>query len=364
MLMDGPFDGWPLLICGHGSGGAAAALLASRWVSDSNFASVEVRAQIRAVAFNAPCTVSPEESVALEGFVTSVVVGCDVVSRLSPVSVRRLLRILGTLAKTEEQDNLGSGFRQNVSLLGTLLAQGGEDTDSCNSKNKDGRDLRISTSIVLAAIVAAEEHLDAVSKYDQETEGTGQEVQSASESLTELQNPCVQVNDGERPQFARPVEEPSSFNDAFSNVCILASELRRIASLDEQASAPDVVLVPPGRTLLLIPAEDLSIDARSPELDSSRLTAGRAVVVPSRGTDFTELVVSVPAMVRHHLPQATLQLLTGVCLTEAEDNGSLDSRKPSSETGGIGVSGDGQGSSASSSDLTVPFPQELVVRPT
>eukprot|EP00478_Filoreta_tenera_P001638 GABV01001671.1.p3 GENE.GABV01001671.1~~GABV01001671.1.p3 ORF type:complete len:113 (-),score=13.70 GABV01001671.1:38-376(-) len=76
-----------LTLVGHSLGGATASLAALLWRDNPsllNLPSVEIAAQrIHAFSFGAPCTVSMDLSASTRDLITSIVVGPDLVGRLS-----------------------------------------------------------------------------------------------------------------------------------------------------------------------------------------------------------------------------------------------------------------------------------------
>lgn len=93
---------YSLILTGQSLGGAVATLLAALW-SDETFWR-ERRGHV--YSFNAPCSLTVQRSQTLRDTVTSVVMGPDVVSRLSYGALVNLVAVLRSLTSPEENGKL------------------------------------------------------------------------------------------------------------------------------------------------------------------------------------------------------------------------------------------------------------------
>ena len=89
--------GWPVLVVGHSMGGGVAAILAALLVSGGG---VPGLGPISAVCVGPAAVFSPPLAAAVDPFVTSIVLGADVVPRLSMASVEEALLELAAASPT------------------------------------------------------------------------------------------------------------------------------------------------------------------------------------------------------------------------------------------------------------------------
>lgn len=99
-------QGYTLVLCGHSLGAAMATLVGTLWQQDQHAHSALFRALgqggLRVYAMAPPAVLSLEAARAARPYITSVVVGSDIVPRLSLVTVQDLLSKLVALRASPE----------------------------------------------------------------------------------------------------------------------------------------------------------------------------------------------------------------------------------------------------------------------
>eukprot|EP00479_Gromia_sphaerica_P001075 TRINITY_DN11234_c0_g1_i1.p1 TRINITY_DN11234_c0_g1~~TRINITY_DN11234_c0_g1_i1.p1 ORF type:complete len:236 (-),score=33.52 TRINITY_DN11234_c0_g1_i1:50-757(-) len=114
-------DDYKLVVCGHSMGGAVAALLTILFSKDELYKNRKVHAY----CFGSPCVVGHELSFTSQDFITSIVLGTDVIARFSAGSIANLADVTSvvnskTSAKSRTSVNTFVDQVDEIQLLAML----------------------------------------------------------------------------------------------------------------------------------------------------------------------------------------------------------------------------------------------------